>query len=169
MAGPLTARRFGRPVFQVGYTKVAGSAGTYTAGATCLGGPYTMPRSGYLQSLSIYSTVATGATGLLGLYDNSGAAGIPKVLLATTPSFIPVSTGWQTVYPTTNPLVLQGAVIFISVLSITTDIHGVFDSLGVSFYFDNGTTETVFPNPFVNNGAGSPFTNDSISIYATFH
>jgi len=152
--------------FNVGYTAIGGSNGTYSAGATCLGGGFTMPQDGVLQSISVHSRIATGATAFLGMYDNSGAGASPGLLLAKTASFVPGAVGFETHPALTNPLVSAGTVINIAVLAIGTTMGGKFDSVGPpKFYFDAGGDVTL-PSTYP---GGTTFTNVSISIYATFN
>jgi len=154
--------------FNVGYSTVGGSNGTYAAGVTSMGGGYTMPQKGAIQSISIYSRVATGQTAILGVYDNTGPGGSPGNLLAQTASFSPGSAGFEAHPTLTNPIILSGAVIYIAVLPITTLVSGKFDSVGPpKFYFDSGA-DVALPSTYSNTGGGSPFSNTSISIYASF-
>lgn len=163
-----TVRNLGAP-FNLGQTAIAGTNGTYVGGQTSISGPYAMTKTGMLYSVTIYSRIATGATAFLGVYDNTGSGSIPNLLLAKTLPFVPVSTGWQTILTSTNPIIFNGTNINIGVLAVTTTMGGVFDSAGpAKFYFDNSTSETQFANPFVNNGVSSPFVPTTISIYATF-
>lgn len=152
--------------FQVGYTKIGGTGGSYAAGVTDIGGPYVMPACGILQSISIYHT-ATATNAFLGVYGD--LAGVPKVLLAKTASTaVPATIDWLTVAPTVPGVkILGGTIIYVGVLSITTNVAGAFDSTLYKFFFDSGS-DVALPAPFANTGTSSPFTGDAISIYATF-
>jgi hypothetical protein len=156
--------------FQVGYTKIAASAGTYAAGVTDIDGPFVMPECGILQSMSIYHT-ATATNIFLGVYGD--LAGLPKALLAKTASTaVPATTAWLTAPPTVPGVkILGGTTIYVGVLSITTAMAGMFEPntivLQYKFWFDSGS-DAALPNPFSNTGTSSPFSPDAISIYATF-
>lgn len=152
--------------FIVGYPVVGGSAGSYSAGVMDIGGPYVMPACGILQSISVYHT-ATATNGFLAVYGTS--AGIPSALLAKTASTaVPATIGWLTAVPTVPGVkILGGTTIWIGILSLTTNIAGAFNSVIYNFYFDAGGDATP-PAPFSNTGASSPFSNDAISVYATF-
>jgi hypothetical protein len=149
--------------FKVGYQTIPTAiVGGPPQHVTSPSGPYTMPQTGTLQSVSAYLT--SSSTCILGVYDNSGAGGSPRTLLATTASASCVS-GWNTLATTTHPVITSGTVINLAILPISTTPSMPYDTANpITFYEDSGG-DNVMPATF---GATNSFGHIQVGIYATF-
>jgi hypothetical protein len=153
--------------FNVGYTVVpTGSTGnSFTVNVLFAQGPYIMPRSGTLQSCSVWLRTAGGTSSfLLGLY---GPLGVnqPGSLIATTATFATV-VGWQTWPTTTHPVVAGGQVVWMGARDSVADGATQDSPTGTNLL--NGTTVAgALTNPFTN-AATLASSNWATGWYCTF-
>jgi len=122
-----------------------------------------MPSTGALQSVSVY--MAAGATGFVGVYDNTGSGGSGGNLIATSASTV-FGTGWVTASMTTNPTVSSGAVIWLAFLSTTAGYNVGADTSALSSYYEGGDSRTFLPATLGSQNVD--IASQVAAIYATF-
>lgn len=154
----------------VGYPTTGVTPFAYCCATTRASGPYSMPATAAIQSISIYIGSAPG-TAILGIYRADGTAGAPGTILAQTASTAE-TTGWNTFTTTTHPTLTVGQSFYLAVLGpFNLDTGngagtGSFDLVTPDSWTDNaGGSENVLPANF---GAATRTVKKSYSLYATF-
>ena len=132
-----------------------------TSGTLGSPGGNTLSVSGIVLSISIY--VASGAAGniLLGIYDNTGAAGQAGTLLASCPSTA-ITNGWNTIPVSAQATLPIGTYWFAFTPSSTAPVFGTETAAGFT-QFKSGLTYTM-------PGTAPTFTSNttqSFGMYAT--
>jgi len=154
----------------VGYAAIASTPFQFCCATTRATGPYSMPATAAIQSISIYVGSLPG-TAILGIYKADGTAGAPGTLLAQTASTAE-TTGWNTFTTTTHPTLTTGQSFYLAVLGpFNLDTGngagtGRFDLVTPDSWADSaGGSENVLPS---NVGAATRTVRKSYSLYATF-
>jgi len=154
--------------FNVGYTTVPTSTNFALGTGSCFfgGGPYTMPSTGVLQSVSYWANGATGGNNFLGVYSDNGS-NKPLALLATSAANT-FASGWNTFAMTTNPTITSGTKVWFAILPVTVSPSFENDTGQPSNinWYDTGGSNTTLPSTFTGTNT---FTNSTGGLYGTFN
>ena len=147
--------------FELGYTTTSIGSLYNLVGVTVANGPYIVPNSGTIESISV--NCSTGRNSTLSLAVYSDVAGKPGSLLAQATGG-PSHDAWNTINTTANPLFVAGQVVWLAYLSVVNSDTVRADPSSETVYNDAGG-DLALPNPYL-----SPtfVANESRSLYATF-